>query len=343
MVETIRRPHSRATSYDVAKAAGVAQSTVSRCFKNDGSISAETRERIMKIAAEMGYSRNALARSLITRRSDMVGLVVTEFTMRNNPELVYVLGAQFRSAGIGLLLQVIENDTAISTVLEKVLEFPLDGLICCSEMPGTDVARFVNRGIPLLFFNRIVDADHVDCLSLDHAEAGRTVALALHSAGHRDFVCVKGPDGAPVSKLRADAFHDTLRDLGVSDVPTCTTDFSYDGGRRTFLQLIEGRRVPQAVFCANDQLALGVIDACRHDLKLNVPGNVSIIGFDDIPEARRPSYDLTTIHQPIAEMAEQAVTLLMERIAHPDLPARKALLTGKLIRRGSARLSADAQ
>lgn len=339
MVEVIKRPHSRATSYDVAKAAGVAQSTVSRCFKNDGSISAETRERIMKVAAELGYTRNALARSLITRRSDMVGLVVTEFTMRNNPELVYTLGAQFRSAGIGLLLQVIENDNAISTVLEKALEFPLDGLICCSKMPDTDVARFVSRGIPLLFFNRIMDADTVDCLSLDHAAAGRTVAKALHAAGHRDFVCIKGPEGAPVSKLRADAFQDTLRDLGVESVPTCETDFSYDGGRRGFLLLIEGRQPPQAVFCANDQLALGVIDACRYDLGLDVPGHVSIIGFDDIPEARRPSYNLTTIHQPIAEMAEQAVTLLLERIAQPDLPARKTLLTGELIQRGSARLS----
>lgn len=335
-----RKPFQRrATSYDVARAAGVAQSTVSRCFKDDSGISPETREKVLRIASEMGYARNSLARSLITRTSNMVGVIVTEFTMRNNPELVYSLGIQLRASGIGLILQVIENDHAISSILRQVLEFPLDGLICCSEMPPEDVARFVSRGIPLLFFNRIIEAAHVDCLALDHAQAGRTVARVLHEAGHRDFACVKGPEGAPVSKLRADAFRDTLKDLGIADVPTCATDFSYDGGRQGFLDLIRDRKPPDAVFCANDQLALGVMDACRHDLGLDVPGDISIVGFDDIPEAGRPSYLLTTVRQPIPDMAEQAMRLLMERIAAPQLPARKMLLTGELIRRTSARLN----
>lgn len=332
-------PNRRATSYDVAQAAGVAQSTVSRCFKDDGTISPETREKVLRVAAQLGYSRNALARSLITRTSNMVGVIVTEFTMRNNPELTYALGIKLRAAGLGLLVQVIESDAAIGAVLPQSMEFPLDGLICCAQMAPEDVERFCRHGIPVLFFNRIVQADHVDCLSLDHAEASRMVAQALYTAGHRDIACIRGPAGAPVSELRVEGFRRALAELGVPDIRTRTADFSYHGGRAAFLDLSRTLPLPDAVFCANDQLALGVMDACRYELGLRIPEDISVIGFDDIAEAGRPGYALTTVHQPIADMAEKAVTLLMERIATPQLPGRQILLRGELIRRASARLA----
>lgn len=329
----------RATSYDVARAAGVAQSTVSRCFKDDGNISPETREKVLRIAAELGYSRNALARSLITRTSNMVGVIVTEFTMRNNPELVCALGIKLRAAGLGLFVQVIESDAAIGSVLRQSMEFPLDGLICCAQMQVEDVDRFSSHGIPVLFFNRIVAARHADCLSLDHAEAGRMVARELYAAGHRALACIRGPEGAPVSALRVEGFRQALAELGIADVPMQAADYSYDGGWNAFVDLLRDRPAPDAVFCANDQLALGAMDACRNDLGLRIPEDVSIIGFDDIADARRPGYALTTVHQPIAEMAEQAVSMLMERIAKPQLAARRILLRGRLIRRRSARLA----
>lgn len=329
----------RVTSYDVARAAGVAQSTVSRCFEEDGAISPETRKRVLRIAAELGYSRNALARSLITRTSNIVGVIVTEFTMRNNPELVYALGAKLRAVGLGLLVQVIESDDAIGLVLKQSMEFPLDGLICCAQMQPDDVALFHRRGIPVLFFNRIVLADHADFLSLDHVGAGRMVAQALYAEGHRAISCIRGPAGAPVSNLRIEGFRQALDELGITDVPTRETDFSYEGGQAAFLTQLQAGPAPEAIFCANDQLALGVIDACRYTLGLRIPEDISVIGFDDIAEARRPGYALTTVRQPIAEMAEQAVTLLSERIAEPQLPARRILLRGELIRRASARIA----
>lgn len=329
----------RATSYDVARAAGVAQSTVSRCFKDDRTISPATRERVLQVAAELGYSPNALARSLITRKSNMVGVIATEFTVRNNPELVYTLGNKLRAAGIGMFVQTIESDEGISSVLQQSMEFPLDGLICCAQMDAENVMRFQTHGIPVLFFNRIVAARHADCLSLDHTEAGRMVARALFAGGHRTIACIRGPEGAPVSKLRVNGFRKALAELGITHVPTCETDFSYDGGRNAFLDLLRGIPRPDAVFCANDQLALGVMDACRYDLGLRLPEDISVIGFDDIAEARRPSYALTTVRQPIAAMAEQAVALLLERIAEPDIPARRILLRGELITRASARIA----
>lgn len=328
----------RATSYDVARHAGVSQSTVSRCFKGDTAISTGTRERVLRIAAELGYAPNALARSLITRRSEMVSVIATEFTLHNNPELIYALGDALRKEGIGLILQMIENDSTIGTVLQRTLEYPLDGLICCATMEPADLRRLSERELPIVFFNRAVKAARVDFVTVDHEEAACRLAVELYGAGHRDLVCISGPADAPVSRLRVSAFQRKLSELGATSVSMEAADFSYAGGRAAINRLAQDRGHPDAVFCANDQLALGAMDACRFDLGWRVPEEVSIVGFDDIEESARPAYDLTTVRQPIVAMAAQAVELLMARIGDVGTPARRMLVTGEIMRRGSARL-----
>lgn len=331
-------PPFRATSYDVAKAAGVAQSTVSRCFQESSNISSETRKRVRRIAAELGYSRNALARSLITRKSNVVGVVATRFTIQNNSELVYILGEALRTQNRRMLLMVIESDTAISTIIDEALEYPLDGLICCSNMAEPDIDKFRRRGVPIVFFNRDVRSARTDSISVDHAEAGRQAATALFAGGHRSFFCIQGPQDAQVSQLRVTAFIDRLTGLGVSDVPTRATDFSYDQGFAAFSDLIRNYPRPDAVFCANDQVALGVMDACRFKHGWRVPNDVSVMGFDDIAEAAHLSYGLTTIRQPIREMAQKAVDLMIARAAEPDIGENDIRLCGHLVARSSARL-----
>jgi DNA-binding LacI/PurR family transcriptional regulator len=330
--------YRRATSYDVAKAAGVAQSTVSRSFQPDSGISSETRQRVFKAAADLGFSTNALARSLITQRSNMIGVIATRFTIRNNPDLVYELGSALQAAGNQLLLMVIEQDDAIGATLQQALEYPLDGLICCAVMSSNDMAHFRKRAVPVVFFNREVTFDGADTIATDHVGAGHQIADALFAAGHRRMICVQGPETAPVSQIRADAFVGRLETLGAPKVARCWTDFSYADGRRVFFELMKSQSAPEAVFCANDQLALGVMDACRYDLGLRVPNDVSIVGFDDIAEASRPSYDLTTIRQPILEMAHQAIALLAERMENPDLATRSIRRPGQFMLRKSARI-----
>tara|TARA_R110002051_G_scaffold316835_1_gene397059 strand:- start:56275 stop:57342 length:1068 start_codon:yes stop_codon:yes gene_type:complete len=328
----------RATSYDVAKAAGVAQSTVSRCFQKGSNISTETRARVQRIATELGYSRNALARSLITKKSNMVGVIATRFTIRNNPELVYTLGEALRRKNRRMLLMTIENDATVGSIIDEALEYPLDGLICCSNMDEPDIARFRGRGVPIVFFNRDVTSARTDSIATDHAEAGRQAAALLFEAGHRRIICIKGPEQAQVSRMRVDAFVARLAELGVKHVPTQSTDFSYDQGLTAFVDLVKDMTRPDAVFCANDQLALGVMDACRYTLGWHVPDDISVVGFDDIAEASHLSYDLTTIQQPILEMALHAVELLIARAANPDVGESNIRLAGRLIERSSARI-----
>jgi DNA-binding LacI/PurR family transcriptional regulator len=332
----------RATSYDVARAAGVSQSTVSRCFQDDSNISPATRNRVMETAQRLGYIPNALARSLITQQSNMVGVVVTRYTQRGNPDVIYAIGASLAAAGKQLLLIVVDSDWPPPGALRGALEYPLDGLISCVLIADDDMKELLGRRIPLVFYNRDPERFTVDSVTANHFLAAADVASALHAAGHRRFVCVGGPAVAPVSRQRTQGFITRLNTLGIGATPLLETDYSYEAGRAVFRDRAARQPRPDAVFCANDQIALGVMDACRFDLGWSVPDDVSIVGFDDVAEAGRPSYELTTMHQDSDEMARQAVRLLLLRLAEPDGAPVNALVPAVFVRRRSARLQGPA-
>lgn len=332
-------PPRRPTSYDVARAAGVTQSTVSRCFRDDSAISHATRAHVLETARRLGYVPNALARSLITRRSNMVGVIVTRYTLRANPDVIHAIGEALTAAGKTLLLVTAARDLPRSAELDGVLEYPLDGLISCVQLADADIARFRARHIALAFYNRRSPGIPVDSVTADHAAAAAAAATALHAAGHRRFLCVAGPADAPVSRERTEGFITALAALGIPRPHVIATDFSYEGGRDGFLATERGERLPEAVFCANDQIALGVMDACRFALGLRIPADISIVGFDDIAEAGRPAYLLTTMRQDSVDMARQAVDLLLNRLATPDLPVIRREIPARMVMRTSAKLA----
>lgn len=331
-------PRRRATSYDVARAAGVAQSTVSRCFKNDSAISPATRALVLETARRLGFVPNALARSLITQRSNMVGVVITRYTLRANPDVIHAIGEALAAAGKQLLLVTAARDLPGPAELRGALEYPLDGLISCVQLADEEIARIRDRHMALVLYNRVSPRIPVDAVTANHAAAAGAVAEALHAAGHRRFLCVSGPPDAPVSRERVAGFLDRLAALGVTRTPVIATDFSYAGGRDGLLAGVRRDRLPDAVFCANDQIALGVMDACRFTLGLAIPGDISVVGFDDVPEAARPGYELTTMHQDTVDMARQAVALLLQRLAAPDQPVMRREVAANFVVRGSARL-----
>lgn len=329
----------RATSYDVARAAGVAQSTVSRCFQNDSAISPATRDLVLETARRLGYMPNALARSLITRRSNMVGVIATRYTLRGNPDVIYAIGEALAAAGKQLLLVTAERDLPDEAALRGALEYPLDGLISCVQLADAQIKWIRERQVALVLYNRSSPSIPVDAVTANHAAAAAKLAAALHEAGHRRFLCVAGPPDAPVSRDRVAGFIAELAAREVRDTPVIATDFSYAGGRDIFLADVADPKRFDAVFCANDQIALGVMDACRFSLGLTIPGDLSVVGFDDVAEAGRPGYLLTTMHQDTVDMARQAVGLLLQRLAAPDLPVMRLEVAASLVVRGSARLA----
>ena len=328
----------RATSYDVARAAGVAQSTVSRCFVPGSEVSDATRARVQAVAEALGYVPNALARSLITQRSLIVAVIVTEFTLQTNPAIVSGIGRALAGHGKQLLLMPVDGEAGARAAAQAALRYPLDGLVLATTLDAAAVRPFLRRGVPVVCFNRPAPLPRVDRVATDHAEAASGVAARLHAAGHRKLLCVGGPPAWPVNEERKQGFLDRLAALGISRVPVLEAEQSYAGGRTAFLAHVRASGAPDAVFCVNDPLALGVLDACRFDLGLHVPGDVSVVGFDDVAEAAHQGYDLTTVRQGIGDLAHAAVGMLVDRLDTPNGPARRLLLPGTLIRRGSARL-----
>ncbi len=331
---------ARATSYDVARAAGVAQSTVSRCFRGDSNISPATRSKVLEVAQRLGYMPNALARGLITRRSNMVGVIATRYTLRGNPDVITAIGEALSAAGKQLMLVTAASDAPSAADLRSLLEYPLDGVISCLAMRDVEIMQFRQRGIPVVLYNRRPQSLVVDQVITDHFAAGGVVASTLHEAGHRHFLCVTGPRDAPVSRERVEGFLSRLATLGIARPVLIETDYTYTGGRERFLAFARAGALPDAVFCTSDQVAMGVMDACRFDLGLTIPRALSVIGFDDIAEAARPTYDLTTMRQDSVQMARQAVALLLSRLDDPGADARSLIVEATFIPRTSARLSA---
>lgn len=326
------------TSYDVAKAAGVAQSTVSRCFVLGSEMSDVTRARVQKVAARLGYVPNAIARSLITRRSEMVAVIVTVFTLQTNPAIVAGIGRALAGHGKQLLLMPVEGEDGAQGAAEAALRYPLDGLVLATTLDTATVRLFLRRGVPVVCFNRMPPLPLVDQVATDHAGAAREVAERLHAFGHRRFLCVGGPKGWPVNAERTQGFLQRLAELGTPGVLVVAAEQHYAGGRAAFLEHVRSKGVPDAVFCVNDQLAFGVLDACRFELGLQPPRDISVVGFDDVAEAAHQGYDLTTVRQDIGDLATVAVGMLLQRLDVPDGRSKRLLLPGVLIRRGSARL-----
>lgn len=327
-----------ATSYDVARLAGVSQSAVSRCFKPHASISEKTRKKVLAAAEQLHYSPNAIARSLITRRSNIVAVLITETTSRVTPEILFELNVALLRRGLHLLLFSITQEMGHEDIIGEVLRYKVDGVIACTSLPEAQITRCNSRGIPVVLYNRSAPGLNACSVSCDHVTANREIADLLYRNGHRAFAFIGGAPTAPVAVQRRLGFVQRLQELGVDQVQEESGDFSYLSGHAAMLRLLERHTTLDAVVCANDDMALGAMDAARFSAGKRIPQDLSVIGFDDIASAERAPYQLTTIRQPVAAMARQAVTLLEERIAAPAQPPVVTLFPGTLVVRGSARV-----
>lgn len=332
------------TSYDVALHAGVSQAVVSRAFQATSPIAPATRAKVLASAEALGYLPNAVARSMITKRSGLAAVLVTEATQRDAPDVLFFIAQALLHEGFQPLLFPTAQEGDGGATLAQAMAFGVDGVVSCVSLSPHDLAQAHLRQRPLVLFNRQTTSADACVVACDHDSASRLLASRLFAAGHRRFAVVKGPEDAPVSVLRANGFLKRLHELGVQQVVQAEGDYHYESGHAAALKMFAGAphtnrsQHPEVVFCANDAMALGVLDALRFTLMLRVPRDVSVVGFDDIPTGRRPAYLLTTVSQPFEEMAHLAAQLLRAQVDNPDEPSRRELLAGHLIERGSAQL-----
>ena len=329
----------RATSYDVARMAGVSQSAVSRVFKAGASASAEMRQRVQAAAKKVGYRPNAIARGLITQRSNMVAVVISRMTNLYYPELLVQLTREFSHHGIRVLLFTLEHEGEIDSVLEQMLQYQVDGIVTAAMLSPEQLALIHEAGIPVALYNRRSRDGLASAVRCDQEEGERWLVTQLAEAGHRRFAIISGPEDSTVSLERTSSAMQKLAELGIADAAVVGGDYSYESGRSALGAIIKQLGgPPDAVIAANDVMAIGCIDAARQAFDLPVPEALSVVGFDGVGPAYYAAYNLTTVRQPVERMTQATVALLLERIADPQLPPEERIFAGAKIAGGSARL-----
>ncbi len=330
MTSTAKTP---VTSIDVARLAEVSQSAVSRSFTPGASVSEGTRAKVMDAARKLGYRPNAHARSLITKRSRIIGLVLSQMENLLYPVALDHLAKRLQRDGYHVLLFV--NDTPNSDELvNQILQYHVDGIVLAATTLSSGLAqRCADAAIPVVLFNRVMasgSAGAVSSVRSDNVAGGRAVARHLADTGHQRIAFIAGNEESSTNLERERGFREGLAERGLRIWARSVGNYDFEQARSAARELFQAGRerpdnlpdnVPDAVFVASDHMAFAVMDTLRFELKLRVPQDVSVVGFDNVPQADWGSYRLTTVEQQVGPMVEATVGLL-QRYLRDDRPAQ---------------------
>lgn len=328
------------SAVDVARRAGVSRSAVSRAFTPGASVAKDTRARILVAARALGYRPNLLARSLITGRSRVIGLVVAYLDNLYYPQVLEQLCAVLQARGYHVLMFLAAQSGAdVARVLAQILDYQVDGIVMASVSMSSTLARQCDdKGVPVVLFNRAQDDRRVSAVTSDNFEGGRTLARFLVAGGHRRIAYIAGWASASTQRDREAGFRAGLEEAGRKLFARDAGDYAFGPAREAALRLFRRRPRPDAVFVANDHMAIAAMDVIRHELGLRIPEDVSVVSYDDVPQAAWPTYGLTSIRQPTEAMVAATAKLLLRRIEEDDAIPARVSLPGQLIVRTSARL-----
>ncbi|MEE4120766.1 MAG: LacI family DNA-binding transcriptional regulator [Paracoccaceae bacterium] len=324
----------------VADLAGVSRSAVSRVFTPGASVSKATAEKVRKAAAELGYRPNVLARSLITGRSRIIGLVVAYLENYFYPEALEKLSTALQGRGYHVLVFMTSDVSGdVDEVLSGILDYQVDGIIAASVALSSDLAtRCRAAGVPVVLFNRSQDMAGVASVASDNHGGGREIARFLVAGGHRRIAYIAGWEGASTQRDREAGFRDGLAEAGLALCARGVGDYRHDRAAAAARAMFDRPDRPDAVFVANDHMAFAVMDVLRFELGLSVPGDVSVVGYDDVPPAAWPAYALTTVRQRANLMVERTVEVLLAQIEDGAAAGGPHIVPGPLIVRGSAQV-----
>lgn len=328
------------TSYDVAVKAGVSQSAVSRCFKPGASVAPSTRKRILAAANELGYASNAMARGLITRRSNLVAVIISNLTNLYYPEVLAELTQRLSQRDMRVLLFALKTEGDVEGVLDQIWRYQVDGCISAVRLSDDQLRQFDKRGVALVLYNRTHPTLPVASVCCEFAGGEQLLVDGLVAAGRSRFAIIGGPEDSTVGEARLQGALARIAAAGLKGPPIARGDFSYDSGRKAFHQLRrDGATKLDAIISTNDVMALGAMDGARVDCGLQVPEQIAVVGFDGVAPATWASYQLTTVRQPVGRMTQAAVAMLLERIEDPTLGPERRSFSGELLRGASAVLA----
>jgi DNA-binding LacI/PurR family transcriptional regulator len=327
------------TLKEVAALAGVSRSAVSRCYTEGASVSPRTRAKIEKAADQLGYQPNALASSLTTGRTKLIGLVSNNF---HNPiflEVFDLFTRGLQERGLRPLLVNLSGEYDPAASVRMLRQYSVDAVIVASStLPVSFAESFQAAGVPVVHsFGRYAENPRVNVVGIDNKAAGRMAAHELMRRGYRHIAMLAGPESATSTQDRLHGFLDALKSEPQVTVTTSFADaYSYDAGWQEMQRLMKLGPLADGYFCGDDVLSIGALSALQAAGK-QVPQDVGLIGLNDMEMARWHNIDLTTIRQPIPEVIRLSVDMVCQMLDKADQAPKAHLLPCELIERGTLR------
>lgn len=300
---------------DVARLAGVSHQTVSRVLNGHPTVRHRTRERVLDAMRQLDYRRNLAARALVTNRSDTLGVVTFDTTLFGPSSMVYGIERAARDAGYFVSIASARSldEAAVTDAINRLREQAVEGIVAVVPMDtGLAALARVPADIPLVGVG-VGDASGVPMVSVDNSAGAEMATRHLLELGHRTVHHISGPADWPETRQRLNGWRVALRAAGAPEPPVLIGDWSPRSGYEAARMLAADPEVT-AIYCDNDQMALGAQRAL-HQAGRNVPGDVSLVGFDDIPEAAYLLPALTTVRQNFAAVGSASLAQLLDQIA----------------------------
>ena len=328
---------ARPTIYDVARLAGVSTATVSRALNGTGQIAPATRAMIDDAVAQLGYHPNTAARSLVTRSTQTIALLLPDITNPFYAALVSGIQERALETGHTMLLCTTEGDPEreeqyLSLLRAKQVDGVLvDGLV----LPPDRITRFVREGLPIVCLDRDIDSTLVPLVQVDNRLGARLATEHLLELGHERIGHIAGTPDLGISDERIEGYRDALRAAGIAVDPELIAvgSFTEEGGYEA-ARVLSDKWDLTALFAANDLSAIGALSALVQSGR-RVPEEVSVVGFDDLRLSRFTNPPLTTVHQPAGEIARHAAELLLELASGRPVERMRYFLEPGLVVRSS--------
>jgi len=329
-----------ATVRDVAKQAGVAPITVSRVVNNSGYVSEETRARVEAAIADMGYVPNVLARSLRSRRTDTLALILTDIS---NPFWTTVVrGVEDAASNAGfnvILCNTDESEVKQDKYLRVLLQKQVDGVLLVPARSALEPIKFVkSQDTPVVVLDRLIPDAQADTVRCDSEGGGYQLTHLLLSFGHRRIAVLSGPQGVSTAEDRVAGYRRALTEAGIDIDPALVHygQFSLESGYTMTQQVLAVTPRPSGLFAGNNFIAIGALRALR-DAGLQVPEDLALVGFDDLPADLVVDPFLTVVAQPAYEMGRRATELLLARLSGeaPEAYQEVVLPTEIIVRQSS--------
>ncbi|MEM7720312.1 MAG: LacI family DNA-binding transcriptional regulator [Pseudomonadota bacterium] len=326
------------TLKDVAERAGVSRSAVSRTFTDGASVSPRMRGKVEQAARELGYSPNALASSLTTGRTKLIGLIANNFQNPLFLEIFDLFTRRLQDRGLRPLLVNLTDETDPMHSVRMMRAYSVDGVVVASStLPPVFAKAFRDAGIPVVHsFGRYSTRPRVHVVGIDNVECGRMAALELIARGYTRVGFLGGPEAATSTQDRLHGFGaEIAKHPGIEMRHSFATGYSFQAGRTEMLRLIK-TGAAEAYFCGDDIVAVGALSALK-DSGYAIPKDVGIIGLNDMEMAGWENINLTTIQQPVSEIIDTSVSLITSLLDLPEARPKARLFSCKVIERGTLR------